>query len=101
MDVGRCFRAFRLVCILAGLAPIVAAQKTEPRNATAAKVVYLRCGTLLDGKSERGRTNAVIEIAGEKIGKILDQAPADAANVVDLSHETCLPGLIDTHTHVL
>src|SRR5215470_15567517 len=103
MVVCHCFRVFRVVSsVLVGLAPlVVASQKSEPGSRMGAKVVYLRCGTLLDGKSERGRTNAVIEIAGEKIGKILDQTPADAANVVDLSHETCLPGLIDTHTHVL
>jgi imidazolonepropionase-like amidohydrolase len=39
----------------------------------------------------------VIEIRGEKIFAVGASAP----QVIDPSRETCLPGLIDTHTHVL
>ena len=42
----------------------------------------------------------MVVIEGNKIKEISSSAPA-AAEAVDLSHETCLPGLIDTHTHVL
>jgi imidazolonepropionase-like amidohydrolase len=64
------------------------------------KVVALRCGSLFDGRSDSLRKNVVIVLEGEKIREIAASAPA-AAEVIDLSQQTCLPGLIDTHTHVL
>ena len=64
------------------------------------KTVVLRCGTALVGPEGQASRNALIVIEGDRIRQIGVTAPA-GAEVIDLSGETCLPGLIDTHTHVL
>lgn len=66
-------------------------------QAQAPKTIYLRCGRLFDGKSIQMQSNVVVAIEGDKI-KAIGGPPEQA---IDLSRETCLPGLIDTHTHVL
>ncbi len=65
-----------------------------------AQTTVLHCGSMLDVKSGQYQRNVFISIEGEKIGAI-GGAAAAGAKVIDLSSETCLPGLIDTHTHVL
>ena len=58
---------------------------------------------MLDGKSDQLQKDVIVVINGENIQSIgaagASQVPA--SQVVDLSRETCLPGLIDTHTHIL
>jgi imidazolonepropionase-like amidohydrolase len=78
------------------LATLAFAQNSQ----TPPKIIYLRCGSLIDGKSDTPRKNVVIAIEGDKVRDVGAREPS-GSDVIDLSRETCLPGLIDTHTHVL
>jgi imidazolonepropionase-like amidohydrolase len=66
----------------------------------APRAVAIRCGRLIDGVSAAPRANAVIVIEGERIRGVGTSVPA-GAEVIDRSHSTVLPGLIDNHTHIL
>src|SRR6202049_4533412 len=85
-----------LVCALSPFS--VLAQSTSPAD----HWIAVRAGRLFDG-TEKLAANQVILIKGNRIAKVGSaeqvQVPADA-EVVDLSHATVLPGLIDAHTHV-
>ena len=71
-------------------------------QAPATRSVAIRCGRLIDGKSATARANAVILIEGERIREVgSGLAIPTGAEVIDLSHSTVLPGLIDNHTHIL
>ena len=71
--------------------------QTPPQSPT-----YLKCGWLLDGKSDQPQKDVIIAIDGEKIQSIgAASSRTPASQIIDLSRETCLPGLIDTHTHIL
>ncbi len=90
-------RILILVCAIIWFADIAL---TQTNRATAAKPIFIHCGTLIDGKSEQPRKNVFFEIEGDKIAAI-PAAVSGSAKLIDLSNETCLPGLIDTHTHIL
>jgi len=75
------------------------AQKNE---AAAEQTTYVLCGRLIDGTNSQGRTNVTIVVKNDRIAEVQNgSARPSSGQVLDLSKETCLPGLIDTHTHVL
>jgi imidazolonepropionase-like amidohydrolase len=61
----------------------------------------LRCGALIDGLSVEARSPAVVVIEQGRITAVGSDARVPAGvPVLDLTGYTCLPGLIDMHTHL-
>jgi len=75
----------------------------QPSGSPSAQMTVIRAGTLIDGKSDKPRHDQVIVIQGNLIASVADAATAKippGAALIDLSKETVLPGLIDSHTHI-
>ncbi|MDB6086536.1 MAG: amidohydrolase [Gammaproteobacteria bacterium] len=89
-----------VVCVPAS---VLAADVPVPPSATptAAPLTALHCGHLLDSINGKmlGATTVLVEG-----GRIRDVAPGTTAPAgakeIDLSNQTCLPGLIDSHVHL-
>ncbi len=95
---------FLALSVLAGttLSALGSSNAQETKTATPPKRLSIRAGHLIDGKNDRVLDNALILIEGDKIVSITPGgSPPTGVEVIDLSHSTVLPGLIDLHTHVL
>ena len=80
---------------LSALAPVASA---------AAAPTVLRAARLLDVTTGRLVENAVVVVEGERlvaVGPAATTAVPEGARIVELGDRTLLPGLIDTHTHLM
>ena len=70
-------------------------------TAAEAKDSAIHAGRLIDGIAGVARSNVTILIHDDRIVSVTDGFTApQGAEIIDLSHATVLPGLIDCHVHV-
>ena len=86
MHLKPCFTTAALVAALAAASPIAAQTP-----------IIIKARTVIDGKGAT-LNNVAIVIQGSKIVRI---EPAAAEATYDLTTQTVMPGLIDTHTHIV
>jgi imidazolonepropionase-like amidohydrolase len=101
------FLAYIGLCTILTPLGVAAAQfETAPARggpSSGGDVIAIRAGRLFDGKSENLLDNQVVLIEGERITEVGPAASVkipSGAKVIDLSHATVLPGLIDGHEHI-
>ncbi len=89
------------VAVLLTLSGAVAAAQAPAAEPSAATPMALQCGHLLDVENGRLLNASTVVIQAGKVQQVQSgiQSPA-GAKLIDLGSQTCLPGLIDTHTHL-
>ncbi len=87
--------------LTAGIAALLSAGLGGAAEAPAPGVTALLCGHLIDTAAGKVLGETTIVIEGGRVKEVRSglQAPAGATSI-DLKTQTCMPGLIDSHTHI-
>jgi imidazolonepropionase-like amidohydrolase len=94
------FRALLAALLLGVVLPPLGAQE-RPADSVAARRIAIRAARMIDGRSPRPITNAVVLVEGDRITAAGSGLAVPAGvRVIDLGGATILPGLIDSHTHI-
>jgi imidazolonepropionase-like amidohydrolase len=95
----RCFALFTGLALASGFTPAANAEAIESET-----VRVLRCARLLDVVNQNVLKDQAIVVTGNRItslGPAKKTPLPEAAEIIDLGAQTCLPGLIDSHTHLV
>ena len=83
----------------AALAAVLAVSAAAGAPAQSAQVTAIHAARMLDVRSGRMISNALVVVRGDTIVQVGGPAPAGATSI-DLGDATLLPGFIDMHTHL-
>jgi imidazolonepropionase-like amidohydrolase len=87
--------------LAAGAAVLAGTAAAADGPAPAAVVTALQCGHLIDTANGKMLGATTILIEGGRIKDVVSGAQSPAgAKIIDLSAQTCMPGLIDAHVHL-
>jgi imidazolonepropionase-like amidohydrolase len=87
--------------LVAGSGTDIAGAAAGDADAPAAAPIALQCGHLIDTVNGKMLGETTIVIEGGRIKEVLSGIrPPAGAKIIDLASQTCMPGLIDAHTHL-
>ena len=89
-----------LLLLLASTSLLAQAPRNDKQAATQPKTTVLTCARFWDGHSDALRSNVSIVVEGDRIKDVVAGPVPGVADSTSVSG-TCMPGLIETHTHVL
>ena len=89
---------FAILTVLVGI-------QSQAQQPSAMKTQIIHAGKLVDVRTGHVTENAYITVVGERIAAVSMSAPAgskaDNDEIIDMTHYTIVPGLIDAHGHIL
>ena len=93
-------RILSVATLLAVAVVATASAQVQPAHPTT--ITVIKAGRLLDPETGTVATNQIIVVEGERIKAVGANLPVPSgAAVIDLSKMTVMPGLVDSHTHMI